>query len=205
MQTVTLSSLQHYMYCNRQCALMFVEGVWEDDKNTVAGAILHENVDEPGYENDEGDVKILRALPLYSKKYALSGKADAVELGTDGPIPVEYKKGRKKKAPHDDVQLCAQALCLEEMFHCEIPRGYIYHITSKRRREVALDGKLRQLTIDTITAVRAMLESGKVPPAVLEPKCRECSLKKICMPELTSSNEYRHLLDYAQSIWRIDK
>lgn len=203
MQIVTLSSLQHYMYCNRQCALMFVEGVWTDDKNTVAGSILHENVDVPGYENDEEGVKTLRALPLYSKQYGLSGKADAVEITAAGPVPVEYKKGRKKQADHDDVQLCAQALCLEEMFHCNVPKGFIYHITSKRRREVVFDDAIRSKTMETINAVRQMLQTKLIPAAVLMPRCDGCSLRAVCMPEMTQPESAR-MTAYKKLLWERD-
>ncbi|MDP2599634.1 MAG: CRISPR-associated protein Cas4 [Deltaproteobacteria bacterium] len=197
---VTLSSLEHYSFCPRQCGLIFVEGIWADDKNTVAGTLLHDHADTPGYETTDDGATILRALPLFSKKHGLVGKADIVEMRNGQPTPVEYKKGRKKQWGNDDIQLCAQALCLEEMFNAQIPKGYIYHATSKRRREVLLDEKLRAETFQTIEAVRKLLETGTVPPAVLAPKCDGCSLRKICMPELTGE-KMEVAKKYEKTLW----
>src|SRR2546430_8270868 len=145
-EPMLISALNQYVFCPRRCALMFVEGIWDDNEHTAIGSLLHDHTDEPGYETEAG-VMLLRALPLFSHRYGLSGKADIVEgqkLKDDRGkhklyAPVEYKKGKRRKWDNDEVQLCAQAFCLEEMFETEVPRGFIYHAASKRRREVIFD------------------------------------------------------------------
>ena len=119
LEPVLISSLNDYVFCPRRCAFHQIEGVWADNEHTVISSLLHERADEPGYETDAG-VTLLRALPLVSGRYGLTGRADIVEVREDGYIPVEYKKGKRRKFDNDDVQLCAQALCLEEMFACEV-------------------------------------------------------------------------------------
>jgi CRISPR-associated exonuclease Cas4 len=182
-EPVMISALNQYQFCPRRCALMHVEGIWHDNEHTLVGSLLHDHSDSPGYETT-GDVTVLRALPLYSDRYNLTGKADIVELHEGQPVPVEYKKGRRRKFQNDDIQLCAQALCLEEMFACVVPTGYIYHAASHRRREVLFDWWLREQTERAIKAVRELLASGVTPPAELKPRCEGCSLRRVCMPEL---------------------
>ncbi|MEO6726795.1 MAG: CRISPR-associated protein Cas4 [Blastocatellia bacterium] len=183
-EPVLISALNQYLFCPRRCALMHIEGIWRDNEHTLVGTLLHDHADSPGYETGEG-VTVLRALPLVSTKYGIAGKADIVELRDGQPVPVEYKKGKRRKFDNDDVQLCAQALCLEEMFVCEVPVGYIFHAASKRRREVILDWRLRAETIRVIEAVRQMLADGVTPPAELKPRCDGCSLRGVCLPEIS--------------------
>lgn len=188
-EPVLISALNQYVFCPRRCALMHIEGIWRDNEHTVAGTLLHDRADAPGYETGEG-VTVLRALPLTSARYGLAGKADIVEVRSDGfgndvPAPVEYKKGKRRRFDNDDVQLCAQALCLEEMFACEVPVGYIFHAASKRRREVLLDWRLRSETVRVIEAVRQMLIQGVTPRAELKPRCDGCSLRGVCLPEIS--------------------
>lgn len=199
-ELILISSINQYVFCPRRCALIHVEGIFEDNEHTVKGSLLHDHPDTPGYETADDSAKILRALPLFSKEHGLVGKADIVEMREKQPTPVEYKKGRKKQWGNDDIQLCAQALCLEEMFHATIDKGFIYHAASKRRREVFFDDKLRGETFQTIEAVRKMLEDGAVPPAMLAPKCDGCSLRKICMPELTSEKN-QATAAYDKALW----
>ncbi|GAB4030274.1 MAG: CRISPR-associated protein Cas4 [Elusimicrobiota bacterium] len=173
--------------------MIHVDGVFIDNAYTLEGSFLHDRADTPGVENRPG-VRIVRALPLYSKKLDLSGKADIVEFykqpeGTEVPLPVDYKRGPRKKWENDDAQLCAQALCLEEMLGVPVLKGAIFHAASKKRREVIFDANLRKTTIDTIAAIRSMLESGKVPAPVPSPRCEGCSLKDICIPEIVSAPE----------------
>lgn len=201
-EPIAISALNQYTYCPRRCALIHVEGVFEDNEHTIKGSLLHDKADTPGYETTDDGATILRALPLFSKKHGLVGKADIVEVRGKQPTPVEYKKGRKKQWDNDDVQLCAQALCLEEMFHATIDKGYIYHAASKRRREVTIDDKLRGETLKTIRAVRDLLASGTAPPAILAPKCNGCSLRAICMPELTGNESVKTTLEYNQNVWQ---
>lgn len=191
-EPLLISALNQYLFCPRRCALMHTEGIWVDNAHTAKGTLVHEHADFAGYESTDG-VKSLRALVLYSEVYKLSGRADIVEVRevkTAGGVsrsyaPVEYKKGKRRQFENDEVQLCAQALCLEEMFACEVERGFIFHATSKRRREVAFDDALRALTVRTIEAVRALLATGATPPARLLPRCDGCSLRAVCLPEIS--------------------
>ena len=185
-EPVMISALNQYVFCPRRCALMHVEGIWSDNEHTTIGALLHDHTDAPGYESD-GDVTVLRALPLYSSRYGLVGKADIVEMRAGAPTPIEYKKGKRRRFENDDIQLCAQALCLEEMFGIAVTEGCIYHAASKRRRKVTLDDKLRRETQQTIEAVRRLLAEERVPPAILKPRCEGCSLRPVCLPELTGA------------------
>lgn len=180
---VPLSALQHWAYCPRQCALIHQEQVFDDNVHTARGQAVHALVDQPGYEVKAG-VKLERALPLWSERLGLIGKADLVEIHPDGtPYPVEFKHGRKRRAIHDDIQLAAQALCLEEMFGHPVLKGAVYHASSRRRREVVIDEPLRRLVVQTADAIRAMLASERLPPPVNDARCRECSLKDLCQPE----------------------
>jgi CRISPR-associated exonuclease Cas4 len=198
-EIITISALNQYIFCPRRCALMHVEGIWRDNEHTIIGSLLHDSADEPGYETGDG-VTLLRALPLYSERYGLTGKADIVELHDGEPTPVEYKKGKRRRFENDDIQLCAQALCLEEMFACEVSCGFIYHAASRRRREVILDWRLREETAATIKAVREMLAAGHVPAAELKPRCNGCSLRGVCMPELTGIAASLELVEYQREL-----
>lgn len=186
---IPLSALQHWVYCPRQCALIHQEQVFADNVHTARGQAVHHLVDQPGYELKAG-VKVERALPLWSERLGLIGKADLVEIHPDGtPYPVEFKHGRKRAAVHDNVQLAAQALCLEEMFSRPVLWGAIYHATSHRRREVAITEALRRLVVETADAIRAMLASERLPAPVNDGRCRECSLKDLCQPEATAARD----------------
>ncbi len=186
-ETVLVSALNDYVFCPRRCALHHIEGMWSDNEHTTIGSLLHEHTDTPGYETD-GDVVLLRGLPLYSSRYGLTGKADIVEMRAGRPTPVEYKKGKRRKFENDDVQLCAQAFCLEEMFGVTVEEGFIYHAASRRRRRVTFDANLRAETLQAIEAVRRLLAEGRVPAAVLAPRCDGCSLRSVCLPELTRAD-----------------
>jgi len=186
---IPLSALQHWAYCPRQCGLIHLEQSFEDNLHTARGQAVHHLVDEPGYEMRAG-VKVERALPLWSDRLGLIGKADLVEFHPDGMVfPVEFKHGRKRQKIHDDLQLAAQALCLEEMLGRPVPRGAIYHASSRRRREVAITVELRHLVAETAQAIRAMLDSGTLPSPANDGRCRECSLKAICQPEALANKE----------------
>jgi len=183
---IPLSALNQFLYCNRRAALIHVEGIFVDNQHTLQGNIVHENADLPGYELAKG-VKLLRALPVWSDRLGLSGKCDIVEQHPDGLlVPVEFKKGKRRKFDNDDVQLCAQAICLEEMFHRPVERGAVFHAASKRRREVEFTAELRDLTAQTAVAVHALLSNDSVPAAVLKPQCEQCSLYEVCLPQITS-------------------
>lgn len=180
---IPISALQHWMYCPRQCALIHVEQVFADNVHTARGNAVHALVDEPGYELRKG-VKAERSLPLWSDRIGLIGKADLVEFHPDGSVfPVEFKHGPKRKHTHDDIQLAAQAICLEEMLGKPVPQGAIYHASSRRRRDVEIDADLRVLVEHTTEAVRTCIREGRLPPPVNDARCENCSLKEICQPE----------------------
>ena len=179
---IAISALQHYAYCPRQCALIHVEQVFDDNVYTARGQAVHRLVDTPGYEIKAG-VKVERALPLWSDRLGLIGKADVVEFHPGGAVfPVEFKHGRKREKIHDDIQLAAQAMCLEEMLGVTVPLGAIYHASSRRRREVAITPELRCTVEATVNAVRQMIAQGVLPPPVNDERCRACSLIDACQP-----------------------
>ena len=187
-EPVLVSMLNDYLSCSRRAALKGIEGIRDENAYTLEGTLLHDRADTPGVEERPG-VRIARALPVFSRALGLVGKADIVEFhrqpdGSKTPYPVDYKRGRRRKWDNDDVQLCAQGLCLEEMLGVAVPQGAIFHAASKRRREVVFDAALRALTERTIEEVRALLASGQVPRAVLMPRCDGCSLREVCMPEI---------------------
>ena len=191
---IMLSALQHWSYCPRQCALIHLEQAFDENVHTMRGNAAHERVDTAGFETFEG-VRSERALPVWSERYGLIGKCDVVEFHPGGRIyPVEYKHGKKRAQTHDDLQLAAQAMCLEEMFGKPVTQGAIYHHTSRRRREVTITPELRQQVEDTIVAIRAMLASGKPPPPANDARCKECSLNEICQPQAMAAKEGQRAL-----------
>lgn len=182
-EIVLVSAIEHYSYCPRQCALIHVEKVFDENIFTLRGRHAHERVDEDE-PTTVGDVKVERALPLWSRRLGLQGKADTVEFRPDGVVfPVEYKHGPRRAKVHDDLQLCAQALCLEEMLGVSIPAGAIYYCSSHRRREVDFNAELRAKTEDAVILIRRMLNDGDLPPPVNDARCRHCSLADACLPE----------------------
>ncbi len=179
---VMLSELQHYVYCPRQWALIHLENVWDENIYTLRGQQVHEKVNVPEGELVEG-IRVERSLRLWCHNLGLYGVGDVVEFLADGtPYPVEYKSGKKKKHQADEVQLCAQAICLEEMFNQCVPKGAIFYDRAKRRYEVVFTPELRTLVIDTATKVRELMRSWVVPTPVADARCPECSLIDACMP-----------------------
>ena len=181
---VALSALQHYLFCPRQCALIHVEQIWIDDAATVEGHILHERVDAGGGQSRPG-IRVARGLQLRSLRLGVVGRADVVEfLGAERqPFPVEYKRGRPKAHRADEVQLCAQAMCLEEMCGVPVPEGALFYGAERRRTRVAFDIGLRELTERVAAETRGMITAGRTPAPVLTPACRRCSLHEACRPE----------------------
>lgn len=178
---IMISALEHWSYCPRQCALIHVEQTFDENLYTLRGRAVHKKVDEPVAEEQAG-VRIERALPLWSKGLGLVGKADVVEFHGKAPYPVEYKHGPHREQEHDDLQLCAQALCLEEMTGQPVPRGAIYHHSSRKRREVECTPELRAQVAQSIQAIRRMLADKHLPPPVNDQRCTHCSLRESCMP-----------------------
>lgn len=183
-----ISALQHWAYCPRQCGLIHLEQAFDDNLHTLRGNAVHAQVDRPGFELRRG-LRVERALPLFNDRLGLVGKADTVEFEPDGtPYPVEYKQGSRHKAADiaacDDLQLAAQALCLQEMTGRSVTEGALFYASSKRRRVVSVDDVLRAEVATTATAVRAMLASGRLPPPTTDTRrCRGCSLLDRCQPE----------------------
>lgn len=189
---IPLSALQHWSYCPRQCALIHVEQAFADNVYTARGNAAHAKVDEPRAEL-AGTVRIERAMPLWCYRLGLVGRADLVEFDVHGtPYPVEYKHGPRRQRIHDDLQLAAQALCLEEMTGKPVPLGAIYHFSSRRRREVVVDAALRRKVEEATVAVRGMFTAGNLPPPVNDARCRHCSLIELCQPEILAANQRYH-------------
>lgn len=185
-EKIPLSALNHFLFCPRRAALIHVEGIFKDNHHTLRGDIVHEHADLAGYEVAKG-VTLLRALPVWSERLGLNGKCDIVEQRPDGSLfPVEFKLGKRRQWSNDDIQLCAQAMCLEEMLGVAVPRGAVFHADSKRRREVEFTPELRAATEDTAAQLHQLLATSHVPPAVFKPACEECSLYQICLPKATS-------------------
>ena len=186
--TIPLSALQHWLFCPRQCCLIHVERLWEENRFTAEGRILHERAHTPGHETRR-DVKILRSLPLHSQALGVSGTADVVELREGVPYPVEYKRGRPKAHRADEVQLCAQAICLEEMFATEVAEGALFYGEARRRTNVLFDTELRNLTAQVARQASEAITLGKVPLPVYEKKrCNTCSLFEQCRPRQIEPN-----------------
>lgn len=182
---VMVSALEHYSYCPRQCALIHVEKIFDENIYTMRGHRVHEIVDQPD-SSIEKHIKVERALPIWSERLGLIGKADVVEFYGDIPYPVEYKHGSRRKKEHDDVQLCAQAICLEEMTGKTVPKGAVFYYSSRRRREVIFSPELRKKVADITLAIREMIRNNIIPPAENDQRCANCSLNQSCLPELAS-------------------
>lgn len=191
---IPISALQHFAFCERQCALIHIEQVWAENRLTAEGRVMHERVHEAGSET-RPEVRTARGLRLRSLRLGLTGVADLVELrpdpggvpvpglrGTWRLTPVEYKRGRPKPDRCDEIQLCAQAVCLEEMLGATIPDGAIFYGQPRRRSEVPLDAALRAELVQAVARVHQLIVSGRTPPAVFAPKCRACSLLDLCQP-----------------------
>lgn len=185
---VMISALEHYSYCPRQCALIHVEQTFDENLYTLRGRAAHERVDQPVGEFQEG-VRVERALPLWSKRLGLIGKSDVVEFHGVTPYPVEYKHGSKREREHDDLQLCAQGICLEEMTGKPVSRGAIYYHSSRRRREVEFTEALRTDVEASTNAIRKMFNEKTLPPPVNDNRCRHCSLQESCMPAAVGEKE----------------
>ena len=188
-----LSALQHYIYCPRQCALIHLEQQWTENRFTAEGRAQHDRVDRPEHETRDG-IRYEYATLLRSLKLGLIGKADVVEFHLsperqnlkppERVFPVEHKRGRPKPTHCDWVQLCAQALCLEEMMGVEVGEGAIFYGQPRRRQPVEFTPELRKETEETARKLHELMASGKTPPAdYIEKKCAACSLLETCMPK----------------------
>lgn len=187
---IPISALQHYLFCPRQCALIHIEQQWAESRETAEGRLLHERADLPAVERRRG-VRVVTAMPLLSLEEGVTGKGDVVEFhdmdGIQVPFPVEYKRGRPKAHRADEVQLCAQALCLESMIGVSVDRGALFYGQTRRRKDVEFNNELRILTRDVIRATRDMFSTAITPSAEYEAKrCDRCSLIDVCQPRWLS-------------------
>ena len=190
---VLLSMLEHWAYCPRQCALIHIEQTYDENVFTLKGSEGHVRVDEPQSGETNG-VRFERALPLFNRALGLSGKADLIEFPGGIPFPVEYKHGSRSGREPSEIQLCGQALCLEEMFKVAVPRGALYSMISHRRREVVNSEELRNKTLRMIGEVRTMLRTTVLPLAVNDERCKHCSLAVSCRPEIFVPENHSRLL-----------
>jgi CRISPR-associated exonuclease Cas4 len=185
---VAVSALQHVVYCDRQAALIHVDGVWEEDGATAAGRVLHDRADLPGHAT-QGSVKSVRSVALRCERLRILGRADVVEYHRDPtvdggwrPFPVEYKRGRLRNRLADRVQVCAQGMCLEEMHRVAVPQGALYYGTSHRRSVVDFDAQLREMTEAAARRMHELISRREVPSPRPGPKCDPCSLASLCLP-----------------------
>lgn len=185
---VLLSALEHYGYCPRQCALIHREQTYDENVFTLQGNAVHERVDRPGAAN-AGEVRSEYAVPLWSASLGVVGKADLVEYRGNIPYPVEYKHGPSRRGTAAEIQLCAQAMCLEEMLGVDVPKGAIYHHSSRRRREVVFTADLREAVKQTVSDVRTILSEDTLPRPVADSRCRNCSLIESCLPFVVSDRD----------------
>jgi len=203
-----LSAIQHLVFCERQCALIHTEQQWEENLFTAQGRLLHDRMEEKGRESRR-DMLIVRGLTIRSLRLGLAGIADVVEFhradeegrasdslvmlaevaGWWKPFPVEYKRGRPKPGPCDEAQLCAQAICLEEMLGVRITAGALFYQSIRRRKDVSFDDSLRALCEKAAIRLRELLASHVTPPALNDDRCKYCSLINICSPSISSGKK----------------
>ncbi len=195
---VMISALQHYLFCPRQCALIHIEQQWLENRLTAEGRVLHERVHTSGRESRR-TLRVEFDVPIRSLRLGLAGRADIVEFhlcegGLWRPLPVEYKRGRPKKDDSDRVQLCAQAICLEEMLGCVVPEGALYYGEKKRRTAVVFDPALRETVARTADAAHAMLAAGVTPPPRYDARCESCSFLPLCLPKVATKKRVSNYL-----------
>ena len=195
-----LSGIQHFAFCRRQWALAYIELQWQENVRTVEGRLLHEKAHDPSVKEKRGDLIIERAMPIHSRELGISGECDVVEfhrsdtgiplVGREGVyrvVPVEYKRGKPKQDTEDALQLCGQAMCLEEMLCCEIPVGALYYGEIRRRTEVLFTPDLRLEVQKLLTEMHALYDRGHTPKVKPTKACNACSLKELCLPKLMRS------------------
>jgi CRISPR-associated exonuclease Cas4 len=195
---IPLSALQHFMFCPRQCALIHLEQIWEENRFTAEGRLQHQRVDAGGSEKRR-DIRQAFGLPIRSLRVGITGKADVVEFHQQAnkrwvPYPVEHKRGRRKEEDWDRVQLCAQALCLEEMLGIPVPEGALFYEKERRREVVFLQEELRRRTEELARSVHELMTGERTPPPIYMPKCDSCSLVSKCLPKDVGSK--RRVEDY---------
>ncbi len=181
---ISIAALNQYAYCPHRCWRMFCAGEFTDNQYTIEGTTLHDRVHTTS-DVQRGETWQVRAIWLKSEQYKLIGKSDLIEAESGQIYPVEYKRGRKGEWDNDELQVCAQALCLEEMTGQSITTGYIYYAHSHQRQLVEINAELRQSAIATIQSVTNLLETGAMPKPVYSKRCQGCSLYSQCLPKAT--------------------
>ena len=192
-----LSGLQHFEFCRRQWALIHIEQQWAENYRTTSGELMHKKAHEEMSVEKRGDLIIMRGLRISSRQLGLSGQCDVVEFHRNHkgvniygyedkwmPVPVEYKRGTEKEGREDEVQLCAQAICLEEMFMTEVPKGFLYYGENRRRTEISFDEELRRHVMELAFQMHEIYKRGATPKVKTGKKCRSCSLNELCIPKL---------------------
>ncbi|WP_227765685.1 CRISPR-associated protein Cas4 [Zhaonella formicivorans] len=186
-----LSGIQHFAFCERQWALIHIENLWEENIRTVEGKQLHDRVDDPYFTETRNSVKVERSVPLVSRSLGLYGVADVIEYyqdsGSDDSLKIiiiEYKRGKPKPDDRDEVQLCAQAICLEEMLGLKIDYGYFFYGETRHRYRVDFNEVLRARVKQLATRMHNLYERGVTPPAVKDKRCKGCSMVDLCIPAL---------------------
>ncbi|OZG62787.1 CRISPR-associated protein Cas4 [Bifidobacterium hapali] len=205
---LSLSGIQHFSFCRRQWALIHVEQLWQDNVLTTSGSIEHERAHDYGASEKRGDLLILRDLRVFSRRMGVSGACDVVEFhaspdgvtlqGRDGqwiPYPVEYKHGQPKTQDADRLQLCAEAMCLEEMLSCDIREGALFYQHIRRRETVSFDESLRETVTDMFRQMHDFYTRGHTPKVRTKQGCKACSLKDVCLPELLKKRSARKYVD----------
>lgn len=216
-----LSGIQHFAFCERQWALVHLEQLWAENVRTIEGKHLHERADNPFGDESRGTIRVVRSVPVASQRLGLRGVADVVEWhqeqeyqehrhsslpGRKGwwhPVPIEYKRGRPKPDDRDAVQLCAQAMALEEMTGLVIPSGFIFYGDIRRREAVDFDERLRHMTIDLAARMHRLAQEGITPPPKKGKKCKSCSLVEECQPGLVL--KHRSVADYLARMCHLEE
>ena len=203
-----LSGIQHFAFCRRQWALIHIENQWEENVRTVEGQIIHEKAHDKLAVESRGDILISRGMPVFSASLGISGECDVVEFhrspeginiaGKDGlynVVPIEYKRGKEKQDEIDELQLAAQAMCLEEMLCCKIPVGYLFYHETRRRIAVKISEELRKQVKDMLCEMHQLYNRGYTPRVKRTKKCNACSLKHICLPGLSSVKSVKNYIE----------
>ena len=201
-EPIPISALEHFSYCPRQFALIHREQTYDENVFTMRGSIAHELVDQGAASAHDG-VRIERAVALWSEELGLIGRADVVEFHGETPFPVEYKVGRRKPDSHADLQVCAQAMCLEEMLRVPVAEGAVYHVASRQRRNVEFTPELRQRVRKAIDAIRSIENSEALPPPAADSRCPPCSLIEACMPGISA--ERQRLRHHYTNLFRLEE
>lgn len=205
---LNLSGIQHFVFCRRQWALIDVEGLWAENLRTVEGDILHGAAHDDGFTEKRGEVLITRGMPVFSRVLGVSGACDVVEFRSDPdgvalagregrylPVPIEYKRGSPKEHAADELQLCCQAMCLEEMLLCRVEHGYLYYGETRRRQEVVLTDALRAQVRAVTEEMHAYMRKGSTPKVKTGKHCKACSLFELCLPQLMKSRAVGTYID----------